>query len=371
MRTKPIYIAVFIFAMLQIVTNDLNAQITIGAKTAPGESSILQLEKAESERGFRLPRLTQAQCNTLKTNVTGKTPANGLVIYNTTTNKIQYWDGVSNDWIILDYKKLEFVGENGVTALSSSAGGYQLGGTLKDNTTVTVGANTLNFPTATGKQFVVSSTTDFMVADNKVGIGTATPARSLEVNNTSSSVKGLRISNSGEGPDYLLASDANGNGTWQPLKPLSSIVKGEIDNNISFNKNSGEPDPVISSQNITLDKGKWLIMAKFTAKRSGGANTESSIGLYTYGALRYKDTANNEQIAISIGTLAEQLDSSIDRYATPQIFYYVELAAADAPRTYYITAGTSASESPHNSNNWTTSEYGGSYFYAIRIDKID
>lgn len=369
MNKKRIYIVIimafFIISLLNI--NTLHAQVTIGANTEPEEFSILQLENvAGAEKGFRLPRLSQAQCQTLKSAVTGKQPANGLVVYNTDTNTIQYWNGT--DWIPIDYKNIEIVAENGVKFRNSANpyGGIELGGDLNNTagTTVSMGTNSLSFPVPVsnpGSTFTISSANDFIVTNEKIGIGTSSPNVKLEVNSATEGA--LRISGSGEAPDYLLTSDANGNATWQPLKPLSSIVMGNIYNNYSFNKSQGQDDPRISD-NMTLGKGKWLIMGKFTATRTT-KDTASKV-LYTYVALKYRDSFNQEVTATIVGSLPEQdaYNSGL-LYSTPQFFYYVEL---DNPRTFYITAGTSASESPHNTDNRTTTEYGGSHFYALRID---
>lgn len=370
MNKKRIYIvAIMAFLIISLFNiNALHAQVTIGANAEPEKFSILQLENAAgTEKGFRLPRLSQAQCQTLKNAVAGKQPANGLVVYNTDTNTIQYWNGT--DWIPIDYKNIEIEAENGVKFRNSTNpyGGIELGGDLNNTTgtTVNMGTNSLGFPVPAsnpGSTFTISSSSDFIVTNEKVGIGTSSPNVKLEVNSTTGGA--LRISGSGEAPDYLLTSDALGNATWQPLKPLSSVVMGTIYDNFSFNKSQGQPDPKISD-NMTLGKGKWLIMGKFTATRTT-KDTASKV-LYTYVALKYRNASNQEVTATIVGSLPEQdaYGSSNLLYSTPQFFYYVEL---DSPRTFYITAGTSASESPHNTDNRTTTEYGGSHFYALRID---
>jgi len=354
-KTFTTIIIIFCVAF-SLNTNNLYSQITVGAATAPKDFSILQLEQVEKERGIRLPRLNQTQCDNLKNAVNGQTPAAGLVVYNTSTNNIQYWNG-SSDWIVLDYKKIEIVGENGVKEISRSSGGLQLGGDLNNSTTINLGTHSLYFPITANKQFVVSSANDFVVTSTgNIGIGKSTPDPTVKMDvNKGSETYGLRISNSGEAPDYLLTSDDNGNGTWQPLKPLSSIVSGNIYPDRSFDKTSGSD--ITISDDLTLSRGKWLIMGKITATRSGVNN------MYTYITLRYRDGGSSHTATI-VGSLPEQtLYSGSYCYATPQFFYYVEL---DDPRTFYVTAGSSSSD--HSFINKTSSDYGGSYFYALRID---
>lgn len=351
MKTK-IYATVIILlaTMLSFKTQELRAQVTIGSTTSPNDFSVLQLELSEGEKGFRLPQLNQSECNSLKNAINGKQPAKGLVVYNSTTNKVQYWNG-SSDWIILDRKGIAFSGENGVSVIDNTSGGLQLGGNLNKNMQINMGNWSLNFPTQPGGQFIISSPDDFIVTNDKVGIGTSTPNTKIEVK--SDTPDGLRISNSGEKPDYLMASDASGNGTWKPLKPLSSIVSGTIYNNVDFKNSAG--GYVRVSDELTLPKGKWLIMAKFTAKR------DRVNGLYIYGELNYLTSTGSTKTAVNIGTLPEQTVSNSTCYATPQIFYYTELTENT---TFWVSARTS-----HDKENVTSSDYGGGYFYAIRIDK--
>lgn len=95
---------VFLFAVF-CVTN-VNAQATIGntngkAKAAEAFSALEVVSNGKG--GLRLPQLTTEQRNTLAlANVTDpiKRPlANGLSIFNTTTNCVEYWSG--NRWISL------------------------------------------------------------------------------------------------------------------------------------------------------------------------------------------------------------------------------------------------------------------------------
>src|SRR6056297_3107218 len=59
----------------------------------PHESSILELRS--EQRGFLIPRMDQGQRDAIN----GGSPATGLIIYNTTTNKLNIFDGT--DWKVL------------------------------------------------------------------------------------------------------------------------------------------------------------------------------------------------------------------------------------------------------------------------------
>ncbi|OXG04460.1 uncharacterized protein (TIGR02145 family) [Flavobacterium araucananum] len=87
----------FIWLMLLSLLFSINieAQMTIGGKKAPEPYSVLELT---SIGGLRLPQMTTTQRNAL--GVTGlDAKSHGLVIYNTTTTCIEYWDSVR--WVSL------------------------------------------------------------------------------------------------------------------------------------------------------------------------------------------------------------------------------------------------------------------------------
>ena len=70
----------------------VNAQVGIGT-TAPDKSSVLDM--TSTERGFLLPRMTTVQRGAIPS------PANGLLIYNTTTNKLEVFiiSGTYSSWM--------------------------------------------------------------------------------------------------------------------------------------------------------------------------------------------------------------------------------------------------------------------------------
>jgi len=93
MYKKFIRTTVFIYYLL-IVSFSLNnifAQnnVAINATGTPPHSSAI-LDVASNTKGFLIPRLTDSQRQNLKD------PAQGLIIYNTSTNEINFWNG--NAW---------------------------------------------------------------------------------------------------------------------------------------------------------------------------------------------------------------------------------------------------------------------------------
>jgi len=92
-----IFLAIASFLILPV-----KAQVTIGSEDVPMDFSILELTTKQMTGGLRLPQLTTSERDTyitplLISNTDGA--AEGLVIYNTTTNCLEIWNGY--DWISL------------------------------------------------------------------------------------------------------------------------------------------------------------------------------------------------------------------------------------------------------------------------------
>jgi uncharacterized protein (TIGR02145 family) len=81
MKTNSILLVLLAFIGLC----QMNAQVGIGT-TTPDASSILDVES--TDKGFLPPRLTSAQRDAIAS------PAEGLVIYNTDNNCLEFWDAI-------------------------------------------------------------------------------------------------------------------------------------------------------------------------------------------------------------------------------------------------------------------------------------
>jgi len=68
--------------------------VGIGTQT-PNAKSILDV--TSNTKGLLIPRLTQAQRNTLQPDGTANADINGMMIYNTSSNRFNYWQGTN--WI--------------------------------------------------------------------------------------------------------------------------------------------------------------------------------------------------------------------------------------------------------------------------------
>lgn len=103
------------FLTILFFSYNLHSQIIIskGDITTPGKFSLLEVasQNGISEgQGFRLPQLTQAQCDNLKDRILSSSPTeqlqvNGLTVFNTDKKEPYIWLSGINDWQILKVKK--------------------------------------------------------------------------------------------------------------------------------------------------------------------------------------------------------------------------------------------------------------------------
>ena len=97
---KTFFLSLFLAAMM-CVPFTANAQVTIGSAMPPREFSVLELF-SHGERGLRLPKMTTEQRNTMRNAFLAGNYyelAIGLVIFNTTSNCLEYWNGTR--WVSL------------------------------------------------------------------------------------------------------------------------------------------------------------------------------------------------------------------------------------------------------------------------------
>jgi len=88
LSTLNFQLSTFLVAVL--FAAPLQAQVTIGNNTDPKSFSLLEMDVTYHKGGLRLPQLTTQQRNDLSLSSSDLT-ANGLVIYNTETQCIEFW----------------------------------------------------------------------------------------------------------------------------------------------------------------------------------------------------------------------------------------------------------------------------------------
>lgn len=407
-----IYTTILILSSLIFSSTNILAQVKIGDTTPPAEFSVLEIETLLKKGGLRIPQLTQNQCDQLRsyllTNTEKKQSAIGLVIFNLEYNEdggmMLYWNG--EDWA--SSKALSLLQEgNGVTVIDPISGGLRLGGTLKESqTNVDLNEYTLNVPLLSNESsFGVTNSNKkentLIVKSGKVGIGgTASPTKTFDIYNSDPNLSTFKLDDGRQKQGYLLGSDGEGNASWQALLALASVVEGEINigaefghttkipvpdpknpNNTIIKEAGGGDDCYITKTPLHLQKGKWLIVAKFTSMTNtdvlvtGGSPSNE---LLAYMSLR-KSTIPDPDLILGNTTVGNYSDIPLaitgalpsakhyyenpnDRknyyYAMPQVFYFAEVEEDEA--YFHILANSSG-------KHQVISDH-GNYFFALRID---
>lgn len=98
-----------------------------------------------------------------------------------------------------------------------------------------------------------------MTADGYVGIGNNNPAASLDIKTPgtlAAPVSGIKIADGAQNENYVLTSDANGNGLWKPVR--LTVVRGTngIGIDIPFTATGAFN---YTGSYIDLPPGKWLV----------------------------------------------------------------------------------------------------------------
>ncbi|MGE4512794.1 MAG: hypothetical protein AB7E26_03115 [Chryseobacterium sp.] len=159
---------------------------------------------------------------------------------------------------------------------------YTENGSLSSNRTVSQGANTLAFTstatTGTSHFTVDGSTLNVDAVNNRVGIGTSTPATKLHT--VSSSTYGaFQMQDGSEASGKFLSSNATGQATWvnSPLTPVAFGTLNTGSMTISGNK--------YLNSSITLTQGKWLVYVGLLLATTGTAtNTDNTWVRLTLGS---------------------------------------------------------------------------------------
>lgn len=263
------------------------AQVTIGSATPPAAFAALQIDG--KEQGLRLSRLTTGERDALDAG-SNAAKAKGLVVYNTDTKTIEFYDGTG--WRSLS-KPLEF--ENGINR--NASGNVELGGDLIEGTTISQDVNPMNFTTSGGtfsvntNVFSVNNTNVIANVDNflvKNSAGTSDVFKitntagsntidanvgtsGLDVNNGALNIAGTKTTIGGDfvyrdgtqGVGKVLMSDAAGKASWAALTPSTEYK------NFAISVSEGDPNGVGTSLNtstfnaitgsVTLTSGKWLV----------------------------------------------------------------------------------------------------------------
>ena len=185
-----------------------------------------------------------------------------------------------------------------------------------------------------------------------LGVGKIKPEAGLDINGT------MRLENGAQGNNKILVSKDNlGNATWvAPLSPIISV--GKINDNKLLPTDESPGD--LTEEPLKLTQGKWLVLSKFVVRNTifpgGGLKPRNNVWIYL------KNMAVDDQTKFStvLGVPVEQ-----DGYyiGTPQLAAIVNVPKGEE-HVFRIFGSTSNTQFGYT----TTSEFQGSYFYAVRLD---
>jgi len=103
MRKQNLFVKLYFAAMLMFFAPiGVNAQVTIGGNHPPSNFSLLDLSETEegtSSRALHLPRLDSDEREALLPSAQTNQLAEGLMIFNTETRCLEFWNGT--EWVSL------------------------------------------------------------------------------------------------------------------------------------------------------------------------------------------------------------------------------------------------------------------------------
>lgn len=185
-----------------------------------------------------------------------------------------------------------------------------------------------------------------------LGVGKIKPEAGLDINGT------MRLENKAEGNNKILVSkDDLGNATWvAPLSPIISV--GKINDNKLLPTDESPGD--LTEEPLKLTQGKWLVLSKFVVKSTikpwGNIKPQNNVWIY----LKNMAVSDSTKFSTVLGVPVEQAGSCA---GTPQLAAIVDVPKGEE-HIFRIFGSTSNTQFGYT----TTSEFQGSYFYAVRLD---
>lgn len=225
----------------------------------------------------------------------------------------------------------------------------------------------------TGKDTLNSINTNQLIVNDAMRIGTDTLSSfksKLEIIADTPGT-GLRIDDGSQKKNQIPAiemlpvltkeSTSSDQMVWQNLPPITELRSKELIMGKVVYRDGGYPVN-ITKDTMKLDDGYWLILAGAAMAFPTSSLTRS--GYYAYLELREVKQGYADGYAIvQVGCPSEKGGAGV---AVPQLVYLMHV---EGERKFYISAssllgGTNAAGTAYR----TTSTYGNSYFYAIKLD---
>lgn len=198
---------------------------------------------------------------------------------------------------------------------------------------------------------------DFVVTvDGMMGLGTTNPKSTLDVRGK------MRIATGVGNNNLYLFSDANGFGTWKNIAYSLNTVSGQVNNNMTL---YGRPPEAPTSSNVlnatikalTLTKGRWLVFGRASVLNSVIPDYGSSIQFY--------DTTSSSVVNyVNVGAQA-----AFPQLTTPSFSLPFAITVVEVTTNTPMTVSMFVSASPVGKSS-TTSQYGGSQFFALKVSEL-
>ncbi|MFP4024094.1 MAG: beta strand repeat-containing protein [Thiohalospira sp.] len=351
-------------AFMAILFLALGLQNTFGqgvgiseSSITPHESSILELRS--SERGFLIPRMTEVQRDAIAT------PATGLIIYNTSTDKLNIYDGTT--WRVL------FSGDVGINDIFGTVNRIAIDKSDVANPIIDIDNNYIGQTSITTLGTITTGTWNADILDVQYGgTGLSTFGGTNTVLYTSSADNLEAVPTSTADGQFLQTTTAGSAPTWKTILDVSNGGTGLtsiIENNLIYGNDAGAvnllaPDGTTGTLLMNTDGGapSWSTLDALpaTAGILNTVNGGTGQSTYTDGQLLIGNsagsltrttitgTANRVIVTNGDGSITLSTPQDIHTGASPE-FVGLTLSGLTADQGVYTTTGGFLTTTPPSS----------------------
>lgn len=354
MKKRLLYISCMLM-LAYFGSSSLKAQVVVGKDVLPESYSLLQVEydaaKYPNGAGIQLPRISESERTALQNRVSEDTNSAGLTIFNTTTSRVEYWNG--REWVAIPgIVQPSFAATNGLnddaTTTTTKTVTVKLGGTLAKPTDIALSEKSFTIDQQGTARLEIGPIT---VRDNKVGIGVTTltggtdadPTARLHIERDASQAHGLRISDGSEGINKVMtAKGTDGSAEWDVLDQVTTLSQGTLrtaGTTVGYTTSITYTEISTTTGRVEITAGKWLIIGRFMS-----LNSAANSNYYSWAKLANASNPTGDVYAIA----GMKTEPGGLRYSIPQVFYFGEFSSsvtiglyAAAPNSGGTATGTS------------------------------
>jgi hypothetical protein len=370
MKKRLLYISCM-FMLAYFGSSSLKAQVVVGKDVLPESYSLLQVEydatKYPNGAGIQLPRISESERTALQNKVSEDTKSVGLTIFNTTTSRVEYWNG--REWVAIPgIVQPSFTATSGLNddALTTSTKTVtvKLGGTLGKPTDIALSEKSFTIDQQGTARLEIGPIT---VKDNKVGIGVTTltggvdedPTARLHIEKDASQVHGLRISDGSEGINKVMtALDTDGRAQWDVLDEVTTLSQGTLkaaSTTVGYTTSVTYTEISTASGRVSITPGRWLIIGRFMS-----LNSAPNSNYYSWAKLA--DASNPTGNVYAIAGMKTEPGGL--QYSILQVFYFGDFSS---PVTIGLYAAAPNRGGSANGNSILGSWGGVGFLHAIKL----